>query len=114
MNLDEKILKYLGIDFADWYQKIFQIDPEQMEKIRRMKKKPLAYRKLQEFLEPVVERAEKDILFLQGHLRKCPLVPNLTMMSMGARSNLLGEHSIQLDEWYQELKRFVHERGGLT
>jgi len=43
---------------------------------------------------------------LQDLLKSCPLLPNLTMLSMGARSKLLGEHSVELDEWYQKLKRF--------
>lgn len=42
---------------------------------------------------------------LRDLLKACPLVPTLTMLSVGERSRLLGEHSCQLDEWYQKVKR---------
>lgn len=44
---------------------------------------------------------------IQNHIAKCPLIPDLTSLSIGERSKLLAEHSITLDEWHQNFKRLL-------
>ena len=56
---------------------------------------------LDSFAKERLEREQK----LRELLKTCPLVPNLEMLSVGERSKLLGEHSVQLDEWYKKVKR---------
>lgn len=43
----------------------------------------------------------------ERQVRACPLVPTLTMMSIMERSDFLAKHSVALDEWYADLKRFL-------
>lgn len=44
---------------------------------------------------------------LQERFRDCPLLPDLSPFSIGEHSTMLAEHSVKLDEWYQEGKRLL-------
>lgn len=56
------------------------------------------------FMNLLDDDAIKELIDI---VKACPLVPNITLLSIGERSQLLGKHSIELDEWYHKLKQFL-------
>lgn len=59
---EQRVKKIFGIDFTRWYCLVFlkRATPETMARIRKVK--PQAYRELQKFLEPFIQKVEKEKL----------------------------------------------------
>jgi hypothetical protein len=69
--------------------------------------------KLNEYVMEMVKAGEEVVVVLnkvakevECLIKSCPLVSDITMLNIGERSKLLGEHCVQLDEWYHKLKQF--------
>lgn len=60
-DFEQRVKKIFDIDFAQWYCDVFLKGASlKVERLRRMRVKPQAYKELKQFLEPFLQKMEKE------------------------------------------------------